>query len=233
MSRIKKWAKIKLYDRAAGIICQTQVSKSIMEKLTRNNNITVIPNPIKRFTERETTFKRENIVLNIGRMIESKKQDKLIEIFSKINSNWKLVFIGDGKEKKRYDKLVNNLDLRERVEFISATTDIEKYLKKAKIFAFTSISEGFPNTLAEAMLYPVATISYDCIAGPSELIINGENGYLVDIDDDENYKKYLSLLLNNSEIRDKFEKNAILLRNKYNIQNIGQQYYDFITKLYN
>ena len=69
--------------------------------------------------------------------------------------------------------------LSSNVEFCGNVRDVDKYILGSEIFAFTSLSEGFPNALLEAMSGGLACVSYDCVAGPSELIHDAESGYLV------------------------------------------------------
>src|SRR5690606_21916517 len=97
----------------------------------------------------------------------------------------------------------------EIVFLLCERTDVNKLLNNAQIFAFTSLTEGFPNALAEALAAGCACISFDCITGPRELIKNNYNGYLVDINDNEGYKTKLAELMNSFELREKFSKSSL------------------------
>lgn len=219
-----------LYRQASGIISQTSKSKSVLTKTIGHKNIVVVPNPIKTFPDRLDN-QRENIILNIGRLIRSKNQDKLMDIFSEIdNKDWKLLFLGNGKEKEYYKDYAVKLGIADRVSFIEATHELHKYLSKSKIFAFTSSSEGFPNVLGEAMFFPVASISYNCVAGPDDLIRDGENGFLVAMDDNKSYIQKLGMLMSDGSLRDRFETQAMKDKTSFSIECVGDQYFDAITK---
>jgi GalNAc-alpha-(1->4)-GalNAc-alpha-(1->3)-diNAcBac-PP-undecaprenol alpha-1,4-N-acetyl-D-galactosaminyltransferase len=68
---------------------------------------------------------------------------------------------------------------------------------------FASLSEGFPNALAEAMSFSLPSIAYNCIAGPSDLIEDGVNGYLVPLNNKIEYKEKFEALLSDKELRTK------------------------------
>lgn len=223
VSLLYYWYRKFIYLRANSIISQTQTAKEYILKNTINNKVEVIPNLVKRFEEIIVKNNREKIILNVGRLDKLKQQDVLIRMYYEIGDyNWKLVILGEGPERKNLEILISTLGLKEYVFLEGARFDLENYFTKASIFAFTSRSEGFPNSLAEAFLFPLACISFDCIAGPSDIINDGENGFLVRLDDTEDFKRKLSLLMKEESIRSKFEFNAIKEREKYQENYIGE-----------
>lgn len=223
-----------LYPAAFGIIAQTSIGKKKYQQYNLNRNIEVVGNPIHHFSWDGEQNTKENIVLTVGRLIKTKHHDRLIKIFKHIDKpDWKLVIVGgdalkqDGLEELR--NLVKELDMGDRVEFTGTVSNVEVYYKKSRIFAFTSSSEGFPNVIGEALSAGLPTVSYDCIAGPSELIEHGKNGYLVDVFDDDQFIKYLSLLMENEEHRMKMSADAVCSIQNYSKENIGSKYFQFIT----
>jgi GalNAc-alpha-(1->4)-GalNAc-alpha-(1->3)-diNAcBac-PP-undecaprenol alpha-1,4-N-acetyl-D-galactosaminyltransferase len=218
-----------LYKSAFGIIAQTNESKIKMVKLINHKNIITIGNPVRKIV-RDNNTKRENIILNIGRFISTKNQMQLIEIFSAINpEGWKLVFVGDGKHLKESENLARKLKIENKIEFIGESKLVDQFYSKCKIFAFTSTLEGFPNALAEALVCPVATISFNCSAGPSDLIINNYNGFLVEVNDLISYKEKLETLIQNENLRVIFEQNSIFKMKDFELDLICNRYYNFLT----
>jgi len=219
-----------LYKRAAGIIAQTEKAKQVHLERTGHKNIRVIGNPIRQ-TEISPALQKQNIILNVGRFIASKHQDILLEYFASVNSeNWRLIFLGDGKLKVEVEAKAIKLGLKDRVEFPGAVKNVDEYYRKSKIFAFTSTSEGFPNVLGEAMSAGCACISYDCEAGPSELIDDGINGYLIEETDHKNYKSKLQSLIDDEELCIRFgEASRKKIVENFGIRIIRNKYLDFIT----
>jgi len=225
-----------LYPRAKGVIAQTEKAKLIYEKMYQHGNICVIGNPIRPILEAEFTDEgRENIVLMVGRLIAGKHQDRLIKIFLNINNpNWKLVIVGYDHLKQshseRLQKMINDNDASNRIILAGKRLDVENFYLKSKIFAFTSSSEGFPNVIGEALSAGLPVVSYDCDAGPSDLIEHGRNGYLVPVFDDENFKLHLGKLIESEELRYELSNGALQSAKKFYSEKICDSFFEFITK---
>ena len=225
--RIINFLNSKIYKSATGIIAQTSNAKEFAYKQTGHHNIKVIPNPIRAL--RQSNTEKQNIILNVGRFIPSKQQKLLIEIFSRVHApDWKLQFLGDGECFQEAIYIAKHLGISDRVLFEGMKKDIDTYYLSAKIFAFVSISEGFPNALAEAASYGLACISFDCDAGPRDLIDDGETGFLIPLDNVYLYTKKLQELIENENLRVKFGKQAKMKMENLNITKIGNEYLKFI-----
>ena len=206
------------YRRAYGILCQTKLSMQLEHKSLKHRNIIYFPNPIS--LKQNSDNSRENIILNVGRFIGSKQQELLVDIFQRINNKkWKLLFLGDGETLESVKERVLD-DFKENIIFGGNVENVASYMRKSKIFAFTSRSEGFPNALAEALATPLASISFDCIAGPSDLIVDNYNGFLVSNNNSNDYLSRLKILMENEELRELFEKNSLSEMKKFEKEKI-------------
>jgi GalNAc-alpha-(1->4)-GalNAc-alpha-(1->3)-diNAcBac-PP-undecaprenol alpha-1,4-N-acetyl-D-galactosaminyltransferase len=200
--RLRKW----LYPRAAGVICQTETARRLYQKMFRHKNFIVIGNPI-RFIKSNSSIQKENIILSVGRLVKTKHHDELIRIFAELDLiGWKLIIVGDDALKQDNNallqQLINDLGMQDKVELAGKRKDVEDYYNRAKIFAFTSSSEGFPNVIGEAMSAGLPVIAYDCVAGPRELIQHGQTGFLTNLHNTEDYQNKLKLLIEDKELRE-------------------------------
>ena len=221
-----------LYRRAKALIAQTDGAYKILSRQFPKTKIFKIPNIINNESiEYNFKGKKESIIITAGRLIRSKQIDHAIMAFSKLNApSWKLFIIGEGPEKNYLKSLVKKFDIESSVYFIGNVKNIQSYFKKSEIFIFSSAHEGFPNVLLEAMATPLACVSYNCEFGPSELIINEKNGYLIENGNIKELKEKLQTLVDSSYIRKKFSNNASNLRGLYNASEIGEKVENLLIK---
>lgn len=215
------------------LVVQTQLSKEFYA-FVKKDKLKVLPNPLsKDLTEkRDFSTKKENIILYVARLDENKSQDTLLEAFSKLNvADWKLVLVGDGNKRIEYEALAKKLNIYDRVVFTGRINNPDYYYNRAKIFAFTSKSEGFPNALIEALFFGLPIISTNCPSGPSELIENGKNGYLIPVNDSEKLKEKLNLLTTNENLREDMGKHSILKSKEYHIDKVSRKWDELIINI--
>ena len=226
---LRKW----LYPRAAGIIAQTSKAKEIYESQGLNSHIRVIANPIYQVNGNGVAHLKENMVLTVGRLIETKHHDRLIKIFKDtFPPEWKLVIAGgdalNQTGMRRLKSLVEELGIDGRVELPGTVTDIDSYYQRSKIFAFMSSSEGFPNVIGEAMSAGLPVISYDCVAGPSDLIDDEETGFLISTYQDEEYAEKLTQLMNDEDLRKRMGKKSRDKVEVFKVEYVAEDFYAFI-----
>jgi len=221
-----------LYPKARGIITQTRQAEKFYKIDFTHLNIKTIGNPI-RFIDTNELIQKEHIVLTVGRLINTKHHDQLIRVFDKINKpGWKLVIVGGDAIKQnnfvRLQALIEELDAKDRVLLTGSNCNVDQYYQKSRIFAFTSSSEGFPNVIGEAMSAGLPVVTFNCVAGPSDMITDGTDGFLVPLFDYECFKEKLQILMECDDLCIKMGLNAKKKINAYSIDNIGPQFYEFM-----
>jgi GalNAc-alpha-(1->4)-GalNAc-alpha-(1->3)-diNAcBac-PP-undecaprenol alpha-1,4-N-acetyl-D-galactosaminyltransferase len=226
---LRKW----LYPKAAGVIAQTEKAKEFYQKQFKQKNIPVIGNPINQI-EIAQDNNRENVVVSVGRLIDTKNFDQLISIFTAIEiTDWKLIIVGGDALKQTnsitLQEQIDKLGMNDRIELAGTRKNVVDYLKKAKIFAFTSSSEGFPNVVGEALSAGLPVVAYDCIAGPSDMIEDGKNGFLVPLFDKDKFQEKLTLLMEDEVLREKMSAYAPETIKKYALNKVVADYYDVVT----
>jgi GalNAc-alpha-(1->4)-GalNAc-alpha-(1->3)-diNAcBac-PP-undecaprenol alpha-1,4-N-acetyl-D-galactosaminyltransferase len=179
-----------------------------------------------------TNIKREKIILAVGRLNRVKGFDLLIEAFSKFNrDNWKLLIAGEGKERKSLERLIDTLELSNRVKLLGLVKDVEIYYKKASIFVLSSLTEGFPGVLCEAMGYGCAVISFDCPSAPREIITANKDGILIESKNIKELTNAMHYLVDNPKVREKLSKNAREISNRLSIDKIGDKWLKVINSV--
>lgn len=122
------------------------------------------------------------LVLSVGRLAPEKQVDHQIRAFSSLveaHPDWDLAIVGDGPLLAELTALVENLHLSQRIKFTGRAGNVGDWYTRADLFVLSSLFEGFPNTLVEAMAHGCAVVSYDCDTGPRDIVRDGVDGLLV------------------------------------------------------
>ena len=191
----------------------TESLKSDYIKFLEKNNktkVVVIPNIIY-LPKKKSNLKNKNFI-TISRLNSIKKIEDMIEIFNKVkDKQTKLFIIGDGEELPKLKEIVKEMKLEERVIFTGYKTkkEMEEYILKSRLFLLTSLSEGLPMVLLEAMSYGIPCIAFRTKSGVSDIIDDNRNGFIIDNRNKEKYIEKIDELMNNKELINEFSKNSI------------------------
>ena len=174
--------KLLFYNFADGIITNSKGSgKSLRYFVFNKKKINPIYNPyLQRINKK--VFKKKNYIINIARLRKQKDHKTLLyafTIFLKKNKKYKLIILGHGNLEYELKLLTKKLKISNKVIFKGWVKNTIPYLKRSKIFVLSSIYEGLGNVLIDSINYNVPCISTNCPSGPSEILLNGEGGYLV------------------------------------------------------
>jgi len=213
----KKGLKFKLLDLILNWLPKKiiAVSEAVRDSLLRyqktyGHKIMVLPNGVflpnvdmdAKFNQPKETIN----ILNVGGLREQKNQIFLLEIFSELareEKNIHLFVVGEGALKTKIEKYIREKGLGNEVSLVydlSKNQEIEEFYKKVDIFVLSSLWEGCPNALLEAMSFGLPPISTK-VGGATEIIEDGVSGYLVDINDKEQTKDKLKKLIKDKELR--------------------------------
>ena len=152
----------------------------------RWEQIKVIHNALGKKFEKElekvdSPDQKENMILYSGRLEKQKGLEMLLDAFSQLKDRTVSLFlVGDGSEKAFLQQYAQKLGIGERTVFVGYTKNIEEYYRSAKLTVLSSYFEGFPNVLVESIACGTPVVAFDLPSGPGEIIIEGQNGYLVE-----------------------------------------------------
>ena len=227
LGRMLETARKLTYKYATGIIAQTNIAAEILSKKTNAKNIRVIPNAVK-VINTDISIKKKQIV-TVGRLSHEKGHTILLKAFSQLKQkDWTLHIVGDGPKMQELSDEVRELGIEKRVIFYGHLKDFSKILGESQIFVLPSFYEGFPNALVEAMSVPLACISSNCVAGPSDIIEQGVNGLLVEPGKPLVLAKALNKLIDDGEMRRGLATEALKIRDNLDFDVIASRYLAFI-----
>jgi glycosyltransferase involved in cell wall biosynthesis len=227
----------KMYPHAHKIIA---VSEGIKQDLIHNfhirdDKIEVVYNPID--TEEIKTLSREElihpwfqeqipIIVSVGRLTKQKGYPYLLRAFSLVRKSLpcRLFIIGEGEDKKKLVQMAHKLDLKEDIEFCGFQKNPFKYMARSSLFILSSLYEGFPNVLLEAMALGLPIISTDCPSGPTEIIEDKKNGLLVPAKDENALSQAIITLLRDSDLRNSLGREAKTRASSFALDKIITRY---------
>jgi glycosyltransferase involved in cell wall biosynthesis len=198
-----------------------------------NKKTIKISNPLT-FAAIESSNCINHNVIAVGRLDLQKGFDKLIKIWSRVSKifpDWKLSIYGGGKEKANLTRMINEYGLGKQVKIFPPERAIEKHYINSSIYLMTSRFEGYGMTLQESMSFGVPSISYDCKSGPSEIITNKVDGFLIKMDNEDDFFNKLSMLLSNQSLRIEMGNNANINMKRFSLKFIMEEWSELFTDL--
>jgi glycosyltransferase involved in cell wall biosynthesis len=208
------------------------LSKESLNEWNVKNGI-VIPNPLWFETSRFADLKSKKVIA-VGRHSYEKGLDRMLQIWQKViekHPDWYLEIYGKSNENQELQELAISLNIGKNVTFFNPVKNInDKYLE-ASILGMTSRTEGFGLVLMEAMALGLPVVAYDCPVGPRSIIINNENGFLIEDGNIDSFVQKIELLIEDEELRIQMGKNAQESVKIYDLDSIMQQWKSLFENL--
>lgn len=140
------------------------------------------------------------IILAAARLAPEKDYPTMFRAFKKVreHTDCQLVIVGDGHIRDELKALTKTMGIDERTHFIGFVPNAVAYMKRADVFVLSSLAEGLPNALIEALATGTQVVSTDCPHGPKEILESGRFGGFVSIGDDDAMAKSIIEALKNA-----------------------------------
>lgn len=175
-------------------------------------------------------------LITVGRFDSQKGYDYLSKVAINILSSypdWQWDIYGSGDEQVKQD-LLTELDkggVLSQVHFKGNVNGTDNIYPGNAIYVMTSRYEGLPLVLLEAKQYGLPIVSFNCPTGPAEIVLDGENGYLIENFDINQMSQKIIELIENNELRLRFSQNSMLDTDKFNKKKIIKQWIELIEKM--
>lgn len=217
-------------------ICNT-VKKTMVEEFgNKYKKIPLVNNgvDIHKFTP-SSIEKNNGIVsfINTGTMYSIKNQKEIVQVFSDIckkYNNIQLTILGDGECRKEIEDIVRLNHIEDRVFMPGICQNVDEYLKKADVYISSSITEGLPLSMLEAMAVGLPIITSDA-GGSVDLVETGINGIVYKKLNSNELKEAMEFMINNETARCKYGAKSRKLAEEWSLEKCSDNYYELYKQV--
>jgi len=211
------------------------VKNELIDLEVKKENIVEIPNGVSIFQQKKIKDLESISIITIGRLINRKRIDMLIDLIPELNKDFNITLniAGSGPNENKLRNQVQNLNISKNVNFLGQIEkrEIEYHLNKADMFVLPSESEGMSNALLEAMSAGLPSVVADIPANKS-LILDGKTGKT--FHDSSSLRNAIFDLCDNFKLRTSIGNSAQkLIKEKYSFNKIANDYYNLYMELLN
>lgn len=205
------------YNKLDRIIAVSNGAKENISKYLNDRNVNKVEciynpikiNEIKDKSKEKIEEKIENpFIIGIGRLERQKNFILLIKAYRILldrGIKHNLIILGQGSQKEYLVNEVKKLNMEEKVKFLGFKENPYKYLNQADVFVQSSIYEGLPTVLIEALVLNVPVVATNCPDGAKEILDNGEYGLLVKMNDEKALADAIEKVLNDRDLQKKYK----------------------------
>jgi glycosyltransferase involved in cell wall biosynthesis len=216
-----------IWQQAAALVGVSRFVGDLAQK-AYGRELTIIPNGIAlcgRPGIPQPTSKIPRLIF-VGRLNSQKNLHYLPPILAKVREPaWELDIVGDGPERGALEKLVADFELTSRVHFYGwlDRTAVERKLSEAEIFLLPSLVEGLSVAALEALKFGLLLVGSD-IPTLNECVISGVNGYLIPLQDPDQWVARLQTLLSYPDLRLAMRQKSWEMVRRFDLEQIADQY---------
>jgi glycosyltransferase involved in cell wall biosynthesis len=214
----------RVYPMATYLVAQTEEAADYFAAEVGDRR-RAIPNPVLQPELPEpgndaSAPKVGRILVGMGRLVYEKGFSLLLSAFSKVadkHPSWSLEIWGEGPQREELERLSRDLNISERVRLPGFTGRPFEILSRADLFAMSSLIEGFPNALCEAMACGLPVVSFNCSSGIRQIIRDGVDGLLVRAEDPTALSVALDRLMDDEEERRQLAGRALEITERFGL----------------
>ena len=217
------------------LVVQTSYIKSYYPKFIQKKT-SVILNPVK---EMPVDFSsagkggKQNRIISVARLAPQKNQKMMISAFARISKefpDWQLIIYGEGPLREGLQLIIDYLQLSDRVLLPGRTEHVIDELRKSKVFCFSSDYEGLSNSMIEAMCVGLPIVTTN-VSGTEDMMIDGENGYVIPVNDEDAMVHALKTLLGNKHLMKEMGERNLQKAQMFSIDRIYSQWENLIQSI--
>lgn len=220
------------YPKMSAIVTLTQ---NDLQRYTFVKNKFCIPNSLS-FTPFEFAKYNNKTFVTCGRLNYQKGIDLLLQSAKIIKSklpDWKIKIYGEGEEHSRLLTIIKENNLKDYVEILKPTQDIQSVYANSSVYLLPSRFEGLPMVLLESQATGLPAVCFNCKEGPADVIVDGVNGSLIPTFDIQLFAQKAVNIAENEELYNNMSLKAIELSSRFSPEKIFSLWNSVFSILFN
>ncbi len=188
----------------------------------------------KVFSNVNVYLKSRKRIMTVGRLEHQKGYDRLIKVARFVlpkHPDWEWHLYGEGTQQQKIEKAIEKCGLGKQLILKGHFENLVSEYQNYSFFVMSSYFEGLPLALLEAKANHLPLISFDIMTGPSEMIEDGVNGYLIEDGDIMGMAQKVETLMDNEQLCQQFSEHAYDGIEKFQKQTILARWNKLIKKV--
>lgn len=212
----RKWHRfhyLKALSKVDVVVALTEGDAAEWNKV--HPHVVVIPNLVHLNDGPASTLENKKVIF-VGRFDYQKRPMEIIRIWERIHPkhpNWQLDIYGEGEQQRELEKIVRSSGMN--IVLHHPTEHIFDCYRESSILVSTSLFEPFGLVMPETMSCGIPVVAFDCPYGPSDIITNGVDGFLIKNRSINEFAEKVCLLMENIELRKRMGKAGFLSSQRY------------------
>lgn len=205
------------------VVTLTKKDFGMYQKYYQSEKIVQIYNPFNIGDNIVKCDVKAKKIMSVGSLTRQKGYDYAVEIGRQVFKNvdgWTWDIYGEGIERERLYQMIVDAGLQGKMRLMGHSDRMDTLYSSYSILSMTSRHEGFPMVLLEAASHSMPMISFDCKCGPSEIIEDGCNGFLIEQYNTKMFANKMIELINNEKLRCDFSNSKSIYSNEMEINYI-------------
>jgi glycosyltransferase involved in cell wall biosynthesis len=227
----RMWKDKRIAGKFRKLVVLTQEDARYWGKMPR---LCVIPNAV-RGPRLVADAGNSRTVIAVGRFIPLKGFDKLLEAWSKLSrelrAGWKLRLFGSGMLESSLQQRIQQLGIQDSVQLCPPTPEIYEEYAKSAFLVMTSLYEGLPMVMMEALSVGLPVVSFSFPCGPADWIENGQNGFIVPAGDVEELAHRMAELMGNDALRAEMSRRSLQKAGAFSEDAIMQKWEELFAEV--
>jgi glycosyltransferase involved in cell wall biosynthesis len=228
----RKWYKyhyLKALSKVDFIVALTEGDANEWRKV--HPHVVVIPNIVHLNDGAVSTLENKRVIW-VGRFDYQKRPLEMVRIWEKIQPqfpDWQLHIYGEGEQRQELEDKVRSLSMN--IVIHQPTEHILDCYRESSVLVSTSLFEPFGLVIPEAMSCGLPVVAFDCPYGPSGIVTDGEDGFLIPNRDIRLFVDKVCLLMEDESLRLKLGKAGLISSRRYDASNIIPQWKQLFEQL--